>query len=146
MKKFISLLAVLVLLWVNLSVAFADGIDLSILTNEEVTQLIVDLKDEIVKRGIKVSATLPVGKYVGGKEIPIGSYVIAYETGDYGDAFPYGYISIAAPDDDLKNAKPSILNTYISTNEKGELKIEINEGDILILEIPVTISPFRLFF
>ena len=56
-----------------ISVSYASTVDLSAMTNDEIIALLGQVNQEIVSRGIQKSASLPAGKYVGGKDLPVGA-------------------------------------------------------------------------
>ena len=84
MKKFVILLMVLVL-GVG-SLALASGIDLSALTDEQLSALYTEVTQAIVDRKIEKTAHLEAGKYVAGSDIPFGEYVLLIDNseGKYG--------------------------------------------------------------
>ena len=54
------------------------------------------------------SASIVKGKYVGGKDIPVGTYIIN-KNQDKGS----GIISLSDPKDNFEEDYPSIINEYI---------------------------------
>ena len=79
--------------------ALADTIDLSALSNDEIVDLLGRVNQELIARGIQKSATLPAGKYVGGKDLPAGAYIITCKTDDA----HHGIVWVSAAADDLNN-------------------------------------------
>ena len=71
-RRFISCLLVCFLL---ISVSFADTIDLSSFSDDEIVALLAKVNDEVVSRGINKTAKLPQGAYIAGKDIPAGRYI-----------------------------------------------------------------------
>ncbi len=75
--RFVCLLVACLLL---VTVAIADVPDISGLTDDEIVELLGKVNEELVTRGIVKSAELPAGKYTGGKDLPVGSYIITCKT------------------------------------------------------------------
>ena len=71
-RRFISCLLACFLL---ISVSFADTIDLSSFSNDEIVALLAKVNDEVVSRGINKTAKLPQGAYIAGKDLPAGRYI-----------------------------------------------------------------------
>jgi hypothetical protein len=94
------------------------------------------LQSELVERGVGGTASVQAGKYVGGKNIPVGSYMLTYKT----DENQYGYIWVSAAGDDLDNGFPSILYEFVGREEEGTYYIEIEEGGIMNLSFPVQLQ------
>ena len=123
--------------------AQADTIDLSGLSDEEVIELLDKINAELVSRGIEKSATLPAGKYVGGKDLPAGVYIITCKTDDD----HHGIVWVSAAADDLNSQYPSILYEHVSFNSEEQFRVTIEEGGILNLPFTatLTISPGLLY-
>ncbi len=121
----------------------AEKIDLSSLTDDEIVELLTEVNAALVSRGIEKSATLPAGKYVAGKDLPAGSYIITCETNEN----HHGIVWVSAPTDDLNNQYPSVLYEHVSFNEKEQFRISLEDGGILNLPFTatLTISPGLLF-
>ena len=71
-RRFISCLLACFLL---ISVSFADTIDLSSFSDDEIVALLAKVNDEVVSRGINKTAKLPQGAYIAGKDLPAGRYI-----------------------------------------------------------------------
>ena len=108
--------------------AYAEGFDLSKLSNDEVLHLLEQINNEVVKRGLNKTATLAKGAYIAGRDIPVGSYVYTcLATGtdwgnvtiysDYGDGKQLMWHVVAAPE---KNEAPETI--FITLNEGDQLK------------------------
>ena len=123
--------------------AFADVPDLSDLTDAEIVELMGKVTEELVGRGIEKSAELPAGKYIGGKDLPAGSYIISCKT----DENHHGIVWVSAAADDLNNQYPSILYEHVSFRTEEKFRVTIEEGGILNLPFAatITISPALLF-
>lgn len=131
--RFFCLLLVLMLL---IPAALADKVDLSSMTDDEIVELCNQVASELVNRGIEKSATLPSGKYTGGKDLPAGSYVLVCKTDDS----HHGIVWVSSPDDDLNNQYPSILYDHVSFNSEEEYRFTLEEGGILNLPFTATLT------
>lgn len=83
-----------------------------------------------------MTADVPLGTYTAGVDVPAGSYTIHCSTDDD----THGFVYAAAPDDDLDNGYPSILNEYVSTGEDKTFYVTLQDGDRLCLQVPGTVS------
>lgn len=81
MKK-ICLVLALIFVLLNAS-AYAEGIDLSGMSNEEVEALMQQAKDELLSRGVIRSGTLLKSAYVAGQDIACGTYTVSKPDGEY---------------------------------------------------------------
>ena len=104
-------------------------IDMSQYFDDEIISLIAQFQTELVNRGIEKTASLKAGKYIGGKDIPAGAYVLICKT----DSDHHGIVWLSAADDDLENDYPSKLYEHISFDKEETFYIEIEEGGILNL-------------
>ena len=88
MKKTLVLFLIVCLLAVPVAFASAeDAADLSSLNDEQLVALLAEVQSEIVARHIEKTASLTAGTYIGGRDIPAGSYVLA--TAGTKDDYPY---------------------------------------------------------
>ena len=140
---FRRLLCLLLVSLLIIPFALADKIDLSSLSDDEIVELLDQVNSELISRGIAKSATLPTGKYTGGKDLPAGSYIITCETDDN----HHGIVWVSAPTDDLNNQYPSVLYEHVSFNEKEQFRVTLEDGGIINLPFTatLTISPGLLF-
>lgn len=116
--------------------AFADVPDISALTDDEIVELLGRVNEELVSRGISKSAELPAGKYVGGKDLPAGAYIITCKT----DENHHGIVWVSAAADDLNNQYPSILYEHVSFSSEEQFRVTIEEGGILNLPFSATLT------
>lgn len=72
------------------------------------------------------SASIVKGKYVGGKDIPVGTYIIN-KNQDKGS----GIISLSDPKDNLEEDYPSIIYEYISSDQDCDFFIPMRKGSVL---------------
>lgn len=73
------------------------------------------------------SADLNSGNFVGGVDIPAGSYVLSCETNEK----THGIVWLSSKTDNLGEDYPSILYESVSTNENRSFYIPLREGRIL---------------
>ena len=73
------------------------------------------------------SADLNSGNFVGGVDIPAGSYVLSCATDDK----THGIVWLSSETDNLEEDYPSILYESVSTNENRRFYIPLREGRIL---------------
>ncbi len=132
-RRFLCLLLICLLM---IPVAQAEVPDISRLTDDEVIVLLGKVNEEIVRRGIAKSADLPAGKYVGGRDLPAGSYIITCKT----DENHHGIIWVSAAADDLDNQYPSILYDHVGFSSEEQYRVSIEEGGILNLPFAATVT------
>ncbi len=132
-RRFLCLLLACLLL---VSVSFADVPDISSLTDDEIIELLGEVNEALVSRGISKSADLPAGKYVGGKDLPAGAYIITCKTDDS----HHGIVWVSAAADDLNNQYPSILYEHVSFSSEEQFRVTIEEGGILNLPFSATLT------
>ena len=78
MKKTLALILTVCLLAAPMAFASAENTtDLSLLKDEQLVALLAEVQSEIVARHIEKTASLPAGTYIGGRDVPAGSYVLA---------------------------------------------------------------------
>ena len=136
MKKTLVLFLIVCLLAVP--VAFAsteDAADLSSLNDEQLVALLAEVQSEIVARHIEKTASLTAGTYIGGRDIPAGSYVLATA----GTKDDYGIVSLRSVNDPAEEY-PSKLYEYKDGDDIYSVFVTIDEGDTLILPFPYTLT------
>lgn len=105
----------------------ASSIDLGQLTDEELITLQDQVQAEIVSRGIEKSARLQAGTYVGGRDLPIGRYILTGAgTGDQSGLITF-YSS--AKDD-------NIVLEFIRAEDDFTVYITMEDDDTLELPFP----------
>lgn len=138
-KRAISILvtcAILLSLLATAFVALAEGFDLSKYTNDEILELLDQVNNEVVKRGLNKIATLAKGAYIAGRDIPVGSYVYTcLATGsDWGNVTIYS---------DRGNGK-QLMWEVVAAPEKDEepetIFITLNDGDQLKSGVPFSLT------
>ena len=133
---FCRLVCLLLVSLLIIPTALADKVDLSSLTDNEIAELSEQITQELVKRGIEKSATLPAGKYIAGKDLPAGSYIIDCKTDDN----HHGIVWVSAPEDDLNNQYPSVLYEHVSFNSEEQFRVTLKDGGILNLPFTATLT------
>ena len=124
------------MLFATTLLAFAEGFDLSVLSNDEVLELLDQVNNEIVRRGLNKTATLAKGAYIAGKDIPVGSYVYTClaKGSDWGNVTVYS---------DNGNGR-QLLWHVVSAPAKDEapetIFITLNEGDQLKSGVPFSLT------
>lgn len=124
--RIITVVTVMILIS-SACVAMAESTDLTQLTDDEVLILHEQVQKEIANRGLEKTATIATGQYVGGKDIPVGSYVLICKT----DSDHYGIVWVSAANDNLDKDYPSKLYEFIDTDADETFYIDVEEGDIL---------------
>ena len=81
-------------------------------------------------------AALSVGAYFIGEDLPMGKYILTCTSNDY----EHGIVWISSPDDNLEESYPSVLYENISFNEEQTFSVKLEEGAILYIPVPSTIS------
>ncbi len=118
------------------SVAFANGFDLSSLSDAEIVDLLNKVNAEIVSRGINKTAKLPQGAYIAGKDIPVGKYIFTVMA--VGD--DWGNVTVYSEGGKGKQ----LLWEVVSAPEKGQdpetIFITLNEGDQLKSGVPFSLT------
>ena len=106
-----------------------NTLDLDALADEEILELLMQVQSELVVRGLHgKTATIPVGTYTAGAELPAGKYT--YESADYDIndtalAFEYGDLVV-------RDAQGNKIVSYDVPNY-GTVTyyITLNEGDVM---------------
>ncbi len=135
-KTLIRLVCLLLICFLFGSVASASTVDLSSFTDEEIISLLTQVNEELVKRNINKTATLPEGAYIAGKDLPAGKYIYTcLATGeDWGNLTVYS--------DGGKGKQ--ILWNVVSAPENGAdpetVFLTLNEGDELKSGTPFSLT------
>lgn len=131
-----SLICLGMILALLLTSAFAESIDLSGMSNDEIVALLTKVNNEIVSRGINKTATLPQGSYIGGKDLPAGKYI--YTCLAKGD--DWGNLTVKTEGGSGK----LIIWEVVSAPDEGEspetVFITLNEGDELNSGVPFSLT------
>ena len=115
-------------------VAFAETVDLSSMTDEEVVALLTRVNEEIVSRGINKTAKLPQGGYIAGKDLPAGRYIFtSLAKGD-----DWGNLTVKSDEGNGKLILWEVISA--SDGEPETVFITLNKGDKLESGVPFSLT------
>ncbi len=138
-KRTISILiacALLISLLTTAFVALAEGFDLSKYSNDEILELLDQVNDEVVKRGLNKTATLAKGTYIAGRDIPVGSYVYTcLATGS-----DWGNVTIYSDRGNGKQLMWEVVSAPEKDEERETIFITLNDGDQLKSGVPFSLT------
>lgn len=136
MKKLIALILTLCLLVASSTVAVAEAAtDFSAYSDAELLVLLAEVQSELAARKIQKTAHLTAGTYIGGRDIPVGTYILA-AAGTEGEHGIVSLRSVNDPEDDY----PSKLYEHKHGEDVYSVFVTIEEGDTLILPFPYTLT------
>ena len=136
MKKTRALILIVCLLAVPAVYSSAEDVtDLSVLNDEQLVALLAEVQTEIVARHIEKTASLPAGTYIGGRDVPAGSYVLATA----GTEDEFGIVSLRSVNDPAEGY-PSKLYELKDGDDSYSVFVTIEDGDMLILPFPYTLT------
>ena len=116
--------------------AMAETIDLSKLSDDEIVALLDSVNAEIVSRGIKKTASLPQGSYIGGKDLPAGRYIFTCKaTGD-----DWGNVTVKSEGGAGKLIIWEVVSAPAEGAEPETIFITLNDGDELKSGVPFTLT------
>ena len=135
MKKWIMLLLAL-LIAACTTIASAEEIDLTGLSDDEIVALMDRVQEEIVARHIEGTATLAGGTYIAGKDIPAGSYVYTcLATGD-----DWGNVTIYSEKGEGKQLFWEVVSAPEEGEEAESFFITLNPDDQLKSGVPFSLT------
>jgi len=137
MKRILIVVVLVCLLVAPTVLVRAETLDLSTYTDVELLELLDQVQAEVVARRIQKTAKLQAGHYVGGRDIPVGSYTLVY-AGAEGQNDIVWLRSVNDPEDDY----PSKLYEFVSYDEGFTAFVVIEEGDTLYLPCPYTLTVY----
>ena len=136
MKKTLALILTVCLLAAPMAFASAENTtDLSLLKDEQLVALLAEVQSEIVARHIEKTASLTDGTYIGGRDIPAGSYILSTA----GTEDEFGIVSLRSVNDPAEDY-PSKLYEFKHGDDRYSVFVTIEEGDTLILPFPYTLT------
>ena len=136
MKKTLALILTVCLLAAPMAFASAENTtDLSLLKDEQLVALLAEVQSEIVARHIEKTASLTAGTYIGGRDIPAGSYILSTA----GTENEFGIVSLRSVNDPA-DSYPSKLYEFKHGDDRYSVFVTIEEGDTLILPFPYTLT------
>ena len=112
------------------------AIDLSALTDDELTALLSDVHAEISARKIQKTATLSIGSYVAGEDLPAGKYLYTCLGGEK----DHGIIRIVT---NRGEGDRRLYEHILALNGSGEpttLMFTLSDGDQLYSPMPFTLT------
>lgn len=95
----------------------------------------MNVQSEIVTRKIEKTAHLTAGTYIGGRDIPVGTYILAAA----GTEDEHGIVSLRSVNDPADDY-PSKLYEHKRGGDVYSVFVTIEEGDTLILPFPYTLT------
>lgn len=136
MKRLFAFILTLCLLVASSTIVIAEEpTDFSSYNDADLLVLLAEVQSEIVARKIEKTARLTAGTYIGGRDIPVGSYILATA----GSEEEYGIVSLRSgndPEDDF----PSKLYEFKHGEDVYSVFVTIEDGDTLILPFPYTLT------
>ena len=138
MKRFIALLLIMIMATMTVNV-WADSLDLSGYDDTALVELLGQVQQEVVDRHIEKTAELQAGDYIGGRDVPEGTYVWhCMASGD-----DWGNVTVYSLDENGDHDK-QLFWEVVSAPEAGEEQdsflITINEGDELSSSVPFSLT------
>lgn len=137
MKKILSLLLAFTLLGLSTAARAETASDLSHLSNDELLTLLADVQQEVVSRRLGKTARLLAGTYVVGYDIPAGVYTLCADGQD--DQSGSLYLRTTRDPDGNYTSK---LYEYIDAADQYAAYVRLEEGDVLELPFPFTLTVF----
>ena len=139
MKRLVAAILVLTILSLCLG-SLAESIDFSAYTDEQLLDLHAQIQQEITDRKIEKSAELLPGKYVAGKDLPTGTYILYM---NYKEATRWGEFYVI----ESEGNKKQIYDGHIYAAKEGEDNdkswvITLDEGNVLYCSYPVTLTVY----
>ncbi len=119
-----------------LPAAFADTVNLSSMTNEEIVDLLAKVNAEVVSRGINKTAKLPQGSYIGGRDLPAGRYIFTcLATGD-----DWGNVTVKTEGGSGKLVVWEVVSAPASGEDPETIYITLSDGDELSSGVPFSLT------
>lgn len=136
MKNFLALILTICLLAVSGTVACAEGThDLSGYSDSDLIALLTEVQSEIAARKIEKTAHLTAGTCIGGRDIPVGTYILAAARNED----EHGIVSLRLVNDPADDY-PSKLYEHKMGDDVYSVFVTIAEGDTLIIPFPYTLT------
>ena len=132
-RRFLCCLLICLLL---VPAALADTADLSSMTDDEIVALLTQVNDEIVKRGINKTATLPQGSYIGGKDLPAGKYIFVCNA----KGSDWGNVTVKTEGGEGKLVIWEVVGAPAEGEEPETIFITLGDGDELKSGVPFTLT------
>lgn len=138
MKKIVAVIMMVIMMG-TASVVYADPIDLSGFDDTSLVELLGQVQQEIADRNIEKTADLATGKYIGGRDIPAGTYIWTCRA--QGD--DWGNVTVYTLDAEGKQDKQKFWDVAGSPEEGEDPEtfiITVNEGEELSSGIPFSLT------
>ena len=116
--------------------ACADSVNLSSMTDAEIIALLEQVNQEIVSRGINKTAKLPQGVYIGGKDIPVGKYILTVQA--KGD--DWGNLTVKSDEGSGQLILWEVVSAPTDGEEPETIFITLNKGDKLDCSVPFSLT------
>ena len=123
-----------ILMGTTLTASASLQADVKNCSDTELIALLDEVQQEIADRHIERTAKIEIGTYIGGRDIPVGDYLLTKDTNGYS-----GIVWLQAKDDPKDNY-PSKLYEFLSDDETGTFFITVEEGDTLCTPFPITLT------
>ena len=134
--SFLRLVSLILVCMLLSSVAMADTMDLSGLTDSEVIELLEKVNAEIVNRGINKTANLPKGAYIAGRDLPTGRYVFTCRA----KGNEWGNFTIYSDKGEGELLVWEVLSAPKEGEEPDTLFITLNDGDKMESAVPFSLT------
>lgn len=134
MKKLLSLTLYLLLAFGMVAMA-EEPMDFASYGDADLLVLLADVQGEIAARKIEKTAHLTTGTYIGGRDIPAGSYILTTD----GSEDEFGIVSLRSVND-AEDEYPSKLYAFKEGEDAYSVFVVIEEGDTLVLPFPFTLT------
>ena len=138
MKK-VTLIFAVVMTLVSGANVFAEEIDLSQYDDNAIVELLEQVQQEIVNRNIEKTALLAAGDYIGGRDLPAGTYLwTSMATGE-----DWGNITVYTLDENGSHDKQKLWEVA-GAPEEGEAAesflLTLGEGEELSSGVPFSLT------
>ena len=138
MKRYIAifLIAMITVMTVNV---WAESPDLGAYDDSALLELLEQVQQEVTDRHIEKTAEMQAGTYIGGRDIPGGTYIYTcMATGE-----EWGNVTIYTLDDEGGHDKQCFWEVMSAPEEGEEQKsfvITVNEGEELSSQVPFSLT------
>ena len=129
------LISLLVMLTIT-SIASAESLDLSSMTDDEILELLSQLNDELVSRGLPKTATLPQGSYIVGEDLPVGTYIYTC----LAEGNEWGSFTVYADRGDGDQLEWEIVSAPDEGESPDTIFLRLHENDQLNSPVPFSLT------
>ncbi len=144
MKRALCVLLIMFGLLLSVSSSFAiDSIDYSSMSIDDLRDVLLLLNSEYINRGFSKAIKLPIGQYVAGVDIPIGTYKVTAATTNK-EYYPRVQVYSDKKEASALMSWPSFSQVL---PDYGECMVNLESGNVLVLEsVSYTVEPFVISF